>query len=108
MKGNDPNQNRKKETNSTVFVPDAGIPLEIPPDTPDSAYWDVRNWTKHTDRTLTSRQLFQIERIIRYTQVPPIQACTPYQMQAIAARLKTGQSAPQIPKDDRLTTGNEM
>lgn len=57
---------------------------------------------------LTFRQSFQIDRIMRYTQVPPIHACTPYQMQAIAARLKTGHRAPQTPKDARLTTGKEM
>lgn len=39
----------------------------------------------------------------RYT--PPIHDCTPYHIQAIAARLKTGQSEPQIPKDARATTG---
>ena len=46
--------------------------------------------------------------IMRCTHWPPIQACTPYQTQAMAARLKTGQSPPQIPKLDRTTTGNEM
>ena len=56
----------------------------------------------------TSRQSFQMERIIRYTQVPPIQAWTPYQMQAIAARLKTGHSEPQMPNEARPTTGKEM
>jgi hypothetical protein len=29
-------------------------------------------------------------------------------MHAIAARLKTGHNAPQIPKDERFITGNEM
>ena len=37
--------------------------------------------------------------------IPPIHDCTPYHMQAIAALLKTGQSEPQMPKDDRMTTG---
>ena len=31
-----------------------------------------------------------------------------YQMQAIAALLKTGQSDPQIPNDARLVTGKEI
>ena len=49
-----------------------------------------------------------IAQIMRRTHSPPIQAWTPYQIQAIAARLNTGQRAPQIPKLARLTTGKEM
>lgn len=37
--------------------------------------------------------------------VPPIQACTPYQMQAIAALLNTGHREPHIPNEALLTTG---
>lgn len=40
--------------------------------------------------------------------VPPIHDCTPYQMHAIAARLKTGHSEPHTPKEERETTGNPM
>ena len=73
----------------------------------------------------------QIARIMRVTHSPPIQDCTPYlgrvsepirhatktairqvktayQMHAMAARLKTGHSEPQIPKEARATTGKEM
>jgi hypothetical protein len=57
---------------------------------------------------LTFRQLLQMLRIIRYTHVPPIHACTPYQIHAMAALLNTGQSAPQMPKEERDTTGNEI
>jgi hypothetical protein len=31
-----------------------------------------------------------------------------YQIQAIAALLKTGQSEPQMPNEDRATTGKEI
>jgi hypothetical protein len=50
----------------------------------------------------------QIARIINTTQLPPIQACTPYQMHAMAARLKTGHSEPQMPKEALETTGKEI
>lgn len=40
--------------------------------------------------------------------IPPIHDCTPYHIQAIAARLNTGQSEPQMPNDARVTTGKLM
>ena len=92
MKGSDPAQNKKKDTKATVLVPEPAMPLVMPPVPGPSE----------------SRQLFQMARIIRRTQVPPIHACTPYQILAMAARLKTGHNAPQIPKDERLTTGKEI
>lgn len=45
--------------------------------------------------------------IISLTHSPPIQACTPYQMHAIAALLNTGHNAPHIPKLDLETTGKD-
>lgn len=39
---------------------------------------------------------------------PPMYDCTPYQITAMAALLKTGQKDPQIPKDARAATGNEI
>jgi hypothetical protein len=39
------------------------------------------------------------------TQLPPILAWTPYQIQAIAPRLKVHHRLPQIPKLVRATTG---
>lgn len=73
----------------------------------------------------TSLYLVQIDRIIRVTHspeafvnivlirqrkfdLPPIHDCTPYQIQAMAARLKTGHREPQMPKEDLLTTGKEI
>ena len=44
-----------------------------------------------------------LEQFVQY--IPPIHDCTPYQMQAMAALLNTGQSEPQIPKDARMPTG---
>jgi hypothetical protein len=88
-----PSQNRKKLTKATVFVPEEGIPFGTPPGRPLS---------------VGSRHSSHILRIMRYTQVPPIQDCTPYHIQAIAARLKTGHRAPQIPNEARFTTGKEM
>ena len=35
-------------------------------------------------------------------------ACTPYQITAMAALLKTGQKEPQTPNDARAATGNEI
>lgn len=55
-----------------------------------------------------SSHAVQIERIIRYTQVPPIHACTPYQMQAIAARFNTGHNEPHMPNELLATTGKEI
>lgn len=49
-----------------------------------------------------------MDRIIRYTHSPPMYDCTPYQMQAMAARLKMGHRLPQMPKEARLTTGKPM
>ena len=46
--------------------------------------------------------------IINVTHSPPIQACTPYQTHAIAARLKTGHKEPQMPNDARDMTGKEI
>lgn len=37
--------------------------------------------------------------------LPPIHDCTPYQMQAMAARLNTGHRDPHMPNDARQTTG---
>jgi hypothetical protein len=104
MKGRENNQNRKNETKCTVVVPEFGIPFLIPP---VASAWG-RQFISASNSQLTSRQLFQIARIIRYTQLPPIHDCTPYHMQAIAARLNTGHRAPQTPNDERLTTGNEI
>jgi hypothetical protein len=82
--GKEQSQKMKKDTKALVLVPELGMPL----------------WTLVNEG--------QIASIIRVTHSPPIHACTPYQIQAIAARLKTGHSAPQMPKDARETTGNEM
>jgi len=78
-------QNMKKLTKSLVLVPEeAGMLLG------------------------SVLKLLQTLRIMRYTQVPPIQDCTPYQMHAMAARLKMGQSDPHTPNEARDTTGNPM
>jgi hypothetical protein len=82
--GSEQSQKMKKETKSLVFVPELGMPL----------------WRLVNDG--------QIASIMSLTHSPPIQAWTPYQIQAMAALLKTGQRAPQIPKLERDTTGNEM
>jgi hypothetical protein len=74
----------KKETKSRVVVPELGMPLGI----------------------LSNEG--QMALIMRRTHSPPIQAWTPYQIHAIAALLKTGHKAPQVPKLARVTTGNEM
>src|ERR1700761_6828944 len=85
MAGKLPTQKRKKLTKSRVLVPElSGMEF---------------------GRVC---QLDQIDRIMSLTQVPPIQAWTPYQMQAMAARLKTGHNEPQIPKDERATTGKPI
>jgi hypothetical protein len=106
MNGRENSQNRKKDTKWTVDVPEFGMPFAMPPVA--SAYGCQFVIVLNNGRVLTSRQEFHIARIIKYTQLPPIQACTPYHMQAIAARLKTGHKAPQTPKEARLTTGNDM
>jgi hypothetical protein len=40
--------------------------------------------------------------------IPPIYACTPYQIIAITTRLITGQKDPQIPNEARAVTGKEI
>ncbi|EMD35441.1 hypothetical protein CERSUDRAFT_85420 [Gelatoporia subvermispora B] len=83
--GSDISQKRKKHMKSRVVVPeDAG---------------------KELGMLLT---LGHIARSITNTQVPPMLACTPYQIHAIAARLKTHHRLPHIPKLVRATTGKVM
>ena len=85
MAGKLQSQKRKKLTKSLVFVPEL-VGMEFG----------------------KSSYLVQIDLSIRVTHCPPIHDCTPYQMQAIAARLKTGHSEPQMPKEALLTTGKLM
>lgn len=84
--GSETNQKMKNDTNSTVLVPEPGIPLWI----------------------LLTSQAVQMEEIMSFMHFPPMNACTPYQIQAMAALLNTGHNAPQMPKDARETTGKEM
>lgn len=49
-----------------------------------------------------------MEAIIKKTHCPPIHDCTPYQMQAMTERLRTGHKDPQMPNDDLLMTGKPI
>jgi len=81
--GSDRSQNKKKHIKSRVFVPDeAGSELGM---------------------VFT---LGHIARNITRMHVPPMLACTPYHIQAIAPRLKTHHKLPKTPKLVRATTGN--
>lgn len=57
-------------------------------------------------KSITLYRQVVVMRSARY--VPPIQACTPYHMQAIAALLNTGHREPHTPKEALLTTGKLM
>lgn len=82
--GREQSQKRKKAVQSRVSVPEFLMVFGM-------SLYDV-----------------QMLRSISLTQVPPIHPCTPYQIQAITARLNTGQSEPQMPKEDLATTGKPM
>jgi hypothetical protein len=84
MAGKEQNQNKKNDKKSLEFVPEPCMVSGM------------------------SSKPAQMLRIIKYTQVPPIQDCTPYHTHAIAARLNTGHREPQMPNEERATTGNPM
>jgi len=45
---------------------------------------------------------------MRWENIPPIHDWTPYQIQAMAARLNTGHREPQMPNEALATTGKEI
>jgi hypothetical protein len=62
----------------------------------------------HHSNTLSCQQSISVLKLTgrRQTNSPPMYDCTPYQMTAMTARFRTGQNEPQIPKLDRIATGN--
>jgi hypothetical protein len=100
MAGREINQKRKKHMKSLVSIPAlAGSPLAI-------KYHQYTRQIRTLQHSRILSMLGQMHRSMTLTQLPPILAWTPYQIQAMAPLLNVHHKLPQIPKLVRATTGN--
>lgn len=101
MAGREMSQKRKKHIKSRVSIPAlAGRPFAVPT--------KLIPFSLTEERKPDLRILLTLGHILlksTSTQLPPILACTPYQMQAMAPLLNVHHKLPQIPKLVLATTG---